>query len=49
MARGSEILQQRDAGNAFIGWVWAIDFYRRLGYEVWRTYQMSHRELARVV
>ena len=49
VARGGQILQQRGATIAFVGWVWAIDFYRRLGYDVWRTYQMSHRELDRMV
>lgn len=39
----TEVLKARGASHSFIGWTWAEDFYRKLGYEVWQTYKMSWR------
>lgn len=45
VARASEILRARGVGTCFIGWVWAVDFYARLGYRPWRSYAMGEREV----
>ncbi len=45
VARGAEILRERGVRTCFLGWVWAIDFYRRLGYDVWQSYSMSSRAI----
>ena len=44
VARASEILRERGAGTGFVGWVWAVEFYARLGYRPWRSYAMAERE-----
>ncbi|MFO7166925.1 MAG: GNAT family N-acetyltransferase [Chloroflexota bacterium] len=46
VARGSEILRERGAGNCLIAWTWALEFYGKLGYRLWRSYEMSWREIA---
>ena len=43
MARASAILKQRGVASVHIGWVYRVNFYRRLGYAVWREYDMSWR------
>jgi GNAT superfamily N-acetyltransferase len=45
VARASEILQARGVGNSHIGWTGLVDFYGKLGYQVWREYGMAWREL----
>jgi beta-N-acetylhexosaminidase len=45
VARGSELLKERGAAYSFIEWTWALDFYGRLGYTTWRSYEMSWRDL----
>jgi GNAT superfamily N-acetyltransferase len=45
VGRGTELLRERGATNCLIGWTWALEFYGRLGYRLWRTYQMSWRTL----
>jgi beta-N-acetylhexosaminidase len=45
VAKATEMLRERGVGNSHIGWTWLIDFYGRLGYRPWRTYEMSWREL----
>jgi beta-N-acetylhexosaminidase len=45
VAWGSEILRQRGVGNAFIGYTSLVNFYGKVGYKVWRRYEMSRREL----
>lgn len=44
VAHASEILRERGAGTGFVGWVWAVEFYARLGYRPWRSYAMGERE-----
>jgi ribosomal protein S18 acetylase RimI-like enzyme len=44
VARASEILREHGAGTGFVGWVWAVEFYARLGYRSWRSYAMGERE-----
>ncbi|MDP9379098.1 MAG: GNAT family N-acetyltransferase [Chloroflexota bacterium] len=45
VARGSEILQARGVGTCFIGWVVLTEFYAKLGYTAWRSYEMARRRL----
>lgn len=45
MVRAAEILKQRGVASVHIGWVSRVNFYRRLGYAVWRHYDMSWRDL----
>jgi ribosomal protein S18 acetylase RimI-like enzyme len=45
IARGSEILRERGVGNCWIGWTEAIGFYSKIGYQVWREFGMSAREI----
>ncbi|GAC1366778.1 MAG: hypothetical protein NVS2B12_15370 [Ktedonobacteraceae bacterium] len=45
VARGTELLQQRGVQNCYIDWVKITDFYAKLGYEKWREYYLSWREL----
>lgn len=46
VARASEILRERGARYAHIGWTGLVDFYGRLGYAVWREFQISRRDIA---
>ncbi|QBD79323.1 GNAT family N-acetyltransferase [Ktedonosporobacter rubrisoli] len=45
VARASELLKERDATPCYIDWVEITDFYAKLGYEKWRGYWMSTRDL----
>jgi ribosomal protein S18 acetylase RimI-like enzyme len=45
IAGGSEILRNRDVGVSWIGWTEAIGFYSKIGYQVWREFGMSAREI----
>jgi GNAT superfamily N-acetyltransferase len=45
VARASELLRDRGAGQCFIGWAWMIGLYGDLGYRVWQEYRMGRREL----
>ncbi len=45
VACGSEILKARGVQNCYIDWVRITDFYAKLGYEKWREYYLSWREL----
>lgn len=45
VAVGSEVLRERGVGNCHIDWTNIVDFYGKLGYEVWRRYWMSTRTL----
>lgn len=40
-AKGTEILKENDLEVCFLSWTWLIDWYGKLGYKVWREYQMS--------
>jgi beta-N-acetylhexosaminidase len=37
--RAAEILEARGATKIFLGWVFSTDWYGRLGFQVWKTYQ----------
>jgi beta-N-acetylhexosaminidase len=43
MTRASDILKRRGVASVHIGWVYRVHFYRRLGYALWREYDMSWR------
>jgi hypothetical protein len=45
MARASAILKQRGVASVHIGWVYRVNFYRRLGYAPWQEFHMSWRNL----
>jgi hypothetical protein len=45
MVRAADILKQRGVASVHIGWVSRVSFYRRLGYALWREYDMSWRKL----
>jgi beta-N-acetylhexosaminidase len=45
VARASEGLKARGVGNCHIGWTWLLDFYGRLGYGTWRSFEMAWRDL----
>jgi beta-N-acetylhexosaminidase len=44
-AKATEMLKTRNMTTAFLGWTWLIDWYGKLGYIVWREYQMSWKQL----
>ena len=43
MVRAADILKQRGVASIHIGWVHRVNFYRRLGYDLWRAFDMSSR------
>ena len=43
-ARASEILRARGCQSGFLGWIWLVDWYAKLGYTVWQEYIMSWQE-----
>ncbi len=45
MVRASDILKQRGVVSVHIGWVYRVNFYRRLGYALWQEFDMSWRKL----
>jgi len=44
-ARVTELLRERGASVRYVGWTWLVDWYGRLGYQVWREYVMSWKRL----
>ena len=44
-ARVTEALCERGLTNSYIGWTWLVDWYGRLGYQVWQEYIMAWRQL----
>lgn len=44
-ARGTEILKASGVDVCYLGWTWLIDWYGKLGYKVWREYQMSTKNI----
>jgi beta-N-acetylhexosaminidase len=45
VTRVTELLKARGAQWSYVGWTWLVDWYGRLGYEIWRTYLMSRKSL----
>jgi GNAT superfamily N-acetyltransferase len=44
-AKVTELLAQRGIARSFVGYTWLVDWYGRLGYNVWREYYVSRRTL----
>lgn len=40
-ARVTELLASRGVSTSFIGYTWLVDWYARLGYRIWRQYDMG--------
>jgi beta-N-acetylhexosaminidase len=45
MAHASAILKHRGVASVHIGWVYRVNFYRRLGYAPWQEFDMSWQKL----
>jgi GNAT superfamily N-acetyltransferase len=45
VARGMEIVRERGGRNCHIHWTGVPGFYKRLGFRIWTSFAMSHREL----
>lgn len=43
--KATEILKDRGVKNSYLGWTWLVDWYGKIGYETWRSYQMSWKKL----
>lgn len=41
VARATHILQERRVDTGYVDWVELVDFYRRVGYEPWRSYRLG--------
>ncbi len=44
-ARVTEVLCEHGLTRSYIGWSWLVDWYGRLGYQVWQEYIMAWRQL----
>jgi len=44
--RAAEILRERGAKRIFLGWVFSTEWYGRLGFRVWKTYQPMDKPLS---
>lgn len=42
-ARATELVQERGLGRSYLGWTWLVNWYGKLGYQVWQEYVMSWR------
>lgn len=42
-ARVTELVHERALERSYIGWTWLVDWYGKLGYQVWQEYVMSWR------
>lgn len=43
--KATEILEKRGVENSYLGWTWLVDWYGKLGYKVWRSYQMAKKKI----
>ena len=43
-ARVTELLRERGARTAYVGWTWLVNWYGKLGYHIWQEYVMSWRK-----
>ncbi len=43
-ARVTELLWERRLAKSYVGWTWLVDWYGKLGYQVWQEYLMSWRK-----
>jgi beta-N-acetylhexosaminidase len=44
--RAAELLKTRGAKRIFLGWVFSTEWYGRLGYQTWKTYQEMNVDLS---
>jgi beta-N-acetylhexosaminidase len=44
-ARITETLCQRGLTNSYIGWTWLVEWYGKLGYQIWQEYIMAWRKI----
>jgi GNAT superfamily N-acetyltransferase len=44
-ARVTEALCERRLVASYIGWTWLVDWYSRLGYQIWQEYIMAWRQI----
>lgn len=44
-AKATEVLKSENVDICYLGWTWLIDWYGKLGYKIWREYQMSWKEV----
>jgi N-acetylglutamate synthase-like GNAT family acetyltransferase len=44
--RAAEILRERGTKRIFLGWVFSTEWYGRLGFRVWKTYQPMDKPLS---
>jgi beta-N-acetylhexosaminidase len=42
-ARATELVQERGLERSYLGWTWLVNWYGKLGYQVWQEYVMSWR------
>ena len=45
VARACQILRDRGVETAVLRWLYRVDFYRRIGFRVWKQYVMSSKTL----
>lgn len=45
MTQANKILRECGVGICFIGWTTRVSFYQHLGYQIWKTYKMSWRNV----
>lgn len=43
--KATEILKKRGVKNGYIGWTWLVDWYGKLGYKHWMSYQMGKNKV----
>jgi ribosomal protein S18 acetylase RimI-like enzyme len=43
--KATEILKNRGVKKSYLGWTWLVDWYGKIGYKLWRSYQMSWKKL----
>jgi beta-N-acetylhexosaminidase len=44
-ARATELLRERGLHRSYVGWTWLVDWYAKLGYQVWAEHRVSARAL----
>ena len=42
--RAAEMLKERGAKRIYLGWVFSTEWYGRLGFQVWKTYQQMEKD-----
>ncbi len=42
-ARATELVQERGLERSYLSWTWLVNWYGKLGYQVWQEYVMSWR------